>query len=53
MYFRKKFNYLLRHVGKWGNIELKVINKVNPNKAGLFQKEPRNLKSFTAHKGLK
>jgi len=25
----------------------------NPNKAGLFQKEPRNLKSFTAQKGLK
>jgi len=26
---------------------------LNPNKAWLFQKEPRNLKSFTAQKGLK
>jgi len=26
---------------------------LNPNKAWLFKKEPRNLKSFTAQKGLK
>jgi len=30
-----------------------MSKRVNPNKAWLFQKEPRNLKSFTAQKGLK
>ena len=35
-------------------IRTDLINMgINPNKAGLFQKEPRNLKSFTAQKGLK
>jgi len=30
-----------------------TAGSIHPNKAGLFQKEPRNLKSFTAQKGLK